>query len=86
MSAEFLLPFSRFAIFQVFVMWLTLGLFPRVVCSLAWLEMRTALAKLVWSYDWKLVNEGVDWHRNSRMLTLWQKPPLWVKVTPCTRV
>ncbi|KAK3301896.1 cytochrome P450 [Chaetomium strumarium] len=47
--------------------------------NLAWLELRTVLAKLLWTYDLKLVNEEIDWHRDSRMLTLWRKPPLWVK-------
>ncbi|KAI1205728.1 cytochrome P450 [Annulohypoxylon truncatum] len=48
--------------------------------NLAWLELRTVLAKLLWTYDMELVNNHVDWHRDSRMLTLWKKPPLWVKV------
>ncbi|KAI3322259.1 cytochrome P450 [Xylariaceae sp. AK1471] len=50
--------------------------------NLAWLELRTVLAKLLWAFKLRLVNEGVDWHRDSRMLTLWKKPPLWVKVEP----
>ncbi len=50
--------------------------------SLAWLELRTVLAKLLWTYDLKLGNEEIDWHRDSRMLTLWWKPPFWVKATP----
>lgn len=42
--------------------------------------MRTVLAKLLWTYDLELVSVDMDWHRDSRMLTLWKKPPLWVKV------
>ena len=52
--------------------------------SLAWLEMRTVLAKLMWTYDMKLMNRDVDWHRDSKMLTLWRKPPLWVQVAART--
>ncbi|KAI1098800.1 cytochrome P450 [Jackrogersella minutella] len=48
--------------------------------NLAWLEMRTVLAKLLWTYNMELVNSHIDWHRDSRMLTLWKKPPLPVKV------
>ena len=48
--------------------------------SLGWLELRTILAKLFFSYDLKLKNNDVDWHRDSRMHTLWNKPKLIVKV------
>ncbi len=59
---------------------LTRGILP--ISSLAWLELRTVLAKLLWTYDLRLVNEEIDWHRDSRMLTLWWKPLFWVKATP----
>ncbi|OTB04031.1 hypothetical protein M426DRAFT_73617 [Hypoxylon sp. CI-4A] len=48
--------------------------------NLAWLELRTVLSKLLWTYDLKMINDEVDWHRDSRMLTLWRKPALWVRV------
>lgn len=49
--------------------------------SLAWMEMRTTLAKLHYSYDLELLSKDVDWHRDSRMHTLWIKPELRVRVT-----
>ena len=43
--------------------------------------MRTTLAKLHYEYDLELLSTDVDWLRDSRMHTLWQKPALTVKVT-----
>ena len=51
------------------------------LCSLSWLEMRTVLAKLVWKFDFKLGKEGIDWHRDAKMVAFWNIPELWVKVT-----
>lgn len=48
--------------------------------NLAWLELRTTLAKLLWVYDLQLVDPTLDWHGESRMQTsLWQKPALMVR-------
>ncbi|KAI6081132.1 benzoate 4-monooxygenase cytochrome P450 [Hypoxylon rubiginosum] len=47
--------------------------------NLAWLDMRTILAKLVWVYDLELMNSSLDWHEESRMHTLWRKPDLMVR-------
>ena len=49
--------------------------------SLAWMELTTVIAKLLLTYDMELLNQELDWHRDSRMATLWQKPELRVKVT-----
>ena len=50
--------------------------------SLAWMEMGTILSKLLFTYDLELLNQDLDWHRDSRMATLWQKPELRVRVIP----
>lgn len=47
--------------------------------SLAWMEMRTTLAKLIWTYDCVLVDSTLDWHRDSKMNTLWKKPALMIR-------
>lgn len=52
------------------------------MASLAWMELTTVLAKLLLTYDMKLLNSELDWHRDSRMATLWQKPELRVRVIP----
>ncbi|KAL8729762.1 MAG: hypothetical protein Q9181_004890 [Wetmoreana brouardii] len=50
--------------------------------SLAWMELRTILAKMHFKYDIKLLNEHLDWNRDSEMHTLWNKPTLLVHVLP----
>ncbi|KAL2043872.1 hypothetical protein N7G274_003392 [Stereocaulon virgatum] len=51
--------------------------------SLGWLELRTILAKLHFSYNLALLDghQDVDWQRDSQMHTLWKKPKLMVKAT-----
>ncbi|KAK4210840.1 cytochrome P450 [Rhypophila decipiens] len=54
--------------------------------NLAWMELGTILAKLHWSYDLEFLNDNeLDWHRDSRMATLWVKPELMVRVRPRAR-
>ncbi|KAI1169144.1 putative cytochrome P450 [Nemania serpens] len=48
--------------------------------SLGWLELRTILCKVLWTYDLEMVDESLQWHRDSQMHTLWRKPELRVKV------
>ncbi|KAI0146309.1 putative cytochrome P450 [Xylariaceae sp. FL1272] len=48
--------------------------------SLGWMEMRTTLAKLLWTFDLEFADPVPDWHRDSRMYTLWKKPELHVRV------
>lgn len=48
--------------------------------SLGWLELRVTLAKMHYTYDLKLLNDTLDWHRDSRMHTLWKRPKLEVQV------
>ena len=51
------------------------------------MELRTILAKLHFSYDLALLDDGqdVDWQRESRMHTLWKKPKLMIKATRLRR-
>ncbi|KAL8950140.1 MAG: hypothetical protein Q9222_003817 [Ikaeria aurantiellina] len=50
--------------------------------NLAWMELRTILAKMHFKYDVKLLNEELDWNRDSEMHTLWNKPNLMVHMIP----
>lgn len=43
------------------------------------MEFRTTLAKVIWTFDLELANQDLDWHRDSRMHSLWVKPKLLVK-------
>ncbi|KAH0426616.1 benzoate 4-monooxygenase cytochrome p450 [Colletotrichum camelliae] len=47
--------------------------------SLGWMELQTIMAKIIYRYDMEPVDDTVDWHRDSRMHTLWEKPALMVK-------
>ncbi|KAI0516779.1 cytochrome P450 [Xylaria bambusicola] len=49
--------------------------------SLGWMEMRTTLAKVLWTFDLVLVDKELDWLRDSRMSTLWKKPPLKIRAS-----
>lgn len=46
------------------------------------MELNTVLAKLHWKFDLTLLNQDLDWQRDSRMHTLWKKPELRVSVRP----
>lgn len=48
--------------------------------NLAYMEMRIILAKLVWHFDWELLNQGLDWRRDSRHDLLWTKPEIRLRV------
>ncbi|KAK1977249.1 cytochrome P450 monooxygenase-like protein [Colletotrichum cereale] len=47
--------------------------------SLGWMELQTIMAKIIYRYDMEPVTDDVDWHRDSRMHTLWEKPALMVR-------
>ena len=44
--------------------------------------MRILIAKMVFLFDYELVDEKLDWERDSPATILWRKPELWTKVTP----
>ena len=48
--------------------------------SLAWFEMRSILARLLWHFDLTLCEESRGWE-NQKAYLLWDKPPLWVKLS-----
>jgi hypothetical protein len=52
------------------------------MCSLAWIEMRTIVAKVIYAYDLEWLNPAIDWHRDSEMHILWHKPQIMVKIVP----
>lgn len=52
--------------------------------NLAWLEMKLTMAKMVYSFNFQLAQEsqGKDWVEECRLLLLWKKPKLMVKLVP----
>ncbi|KAI8933199.1 hypothetical protein NX059_009836 [Plenodomus lindquistii] len=50
--------------------------------SLAWAEIRTILARLIWHFDMQLEDTKMEWEKQ-RVFILWQKGPLVVRL--CAR-
>lgn len=44
--------------------------------NLAYLEMRIAIAKVAFAYDWDFATDPGDWTANCRLTQLWKKPAL----------
>lgn len=40
------------------------------------------LARIIWNFDMKLAEGGVDWISGQKNFLLWNKPPLNVVLTP----
>ncbi|KAL5375074.1 hypothetical protein DPSP01_011490 [Paraphaeosphaeria sporulosa] len=50
--------------------------------NLAYLELRIILAKMVWAYEWEMVDKDVDWVRDNKMYLLWKKPEMKMRFHP----
>ncbi|KAL5403457.1 hypothetical protein PMIN06_009756 [Paraphaeosphaeria minitans] len=50
--------------------------------NLAYLELRVILAKMVWAYEWEMVDKDVDWIRDNKMYLLWKKPEMKMRFHP----
>jgi len=48
---------------------------------MAWMELRILVAKMVFLFDFKLIDDNLDWDRDGLCFRLWQKPDLWTNVT-----
>lgn len=44
--------------------------------------MRTILARLVFNFDLSIAPGMEDWMKTQKVYSMWQKPPLWVHLTP----
>lgn len=53
----------------------------RNLFSLAYVEMKLILARVVWNFDMELDATSKDW-ANQKMFILWDKPALMVRLTP----
>ena len=49
---------------------------------MAWMELRIIIAKMVFLFDFELIDDKLDWDRDGTCFVLWQKPDLMTKVTP----
>jgi hypothetical protein len=50
--------------------------------SMAWMELRTLIAKMVFLFDYELVDDKLDWELDSPAYILRLKPELWVRGIP----
>lgn len=47
--------------------------------------MRLIIAKMIWSFDMSLEPESANWIKACKVMTLWAKPELMVRVTEVAR-
>ncbi|KAJ5058638.1 cytochrome P450 [Bipolaris maydis] len=47
--------------------------------NFAYMEINLILSKMLWKYDMDLVNNNLDWERESRLHVMWWKPALMVR-------
>lgn len=50
--------------------------------SLAYAEMRLILSKIIFNFDLRLADNSEDWLEKQRAYFLWDKPGLYVHLTP----
>lgn len=63
------------------------GMGPRICLgqSLAYAEMKLILARLVWNFDWDLVDKDVVWPLTMKIYAAWDRKPLFVNLKPVVR-
>lgn len=49
---------------------------------MAWMELRILITKIVFLFNFELVDDTLDWGRDVQTLVLWEKPDLMTIVTP----
>lgn len=49
---------------------------------MAYAEIRLTLAKLLWNFDFELVDDDDRWLTEQKVYLIWEKPPLMVKFRP----
>ncbi|GME23362.1 putative cytochrome p450 monooxygenase protein [Neofusicoccum parvum] len=53
--------------------------------NLAYAEMRTILARVIYNFDMKLAEDSQDWMGKQKIFLLWEKGPLNVYLTPASQ-
>lgn len=54
----------------------------RDTTSLAMLELRLILAKIIWKFDMRLMDDDLDWVKENKNYVFWEKPALPVQFSP----
>lgn len=50
--------------------------------SLAMMELRLVMSKLLWHFDFEIVNRDMIWEKDQTAYIAWQKPQLVLQLTP----
>ncbi|KAI8290849.1 Trichothecene C-15 hydroxylase [Colletotrichum sp. SAR 10_98] len=50
--------------------------------NLAYIEMRTILARVIWNFEMRLADESKSWTQGQQAWVVWEKPELMVCLTP----
>ena len=53
--------------------------------SLAYIEMRIILARVLWNFDMRIADDSRDWVAKQRIFNFWEKGPLNAFLTPVAR-
>ncbi|KAI1075503.1 cytochrome P450 [Whalleya microplaca] len=53
--------------------------------NLAYAEMRLILARVIYNFDMTLADESRGWMKNQKAYSLWDKPPLYMHLTPVAK-
>lgn len=48
--------------------------------NLAYAEMRLIMARMAWNFEFELMPQSYDWTEGQKVFTVFQKPPLSMKL------
>jgi hypothetical protein len=71
------LSWAQVSLHSFFVAFAALCSFP--LFSLAMIELRIILAKIIWTYDFRLTDDNLDWDAANKSYVFWDKPQLPVQ-------
>ena len=53
--------------------------------TLAWLETKVILARILYNFDLELCEESKGWLEGQKSIIFWDRPQVMVKLTPALR-
>lgn len=55
------------------------------VYSLAYVEMRMILARMIWNFDMELQEDSLAWDKKTKVFIIWDKVSMHVRLSPVIR-
>ena len=55
------------------------------VYSLAYVEMRMILARMIWNFDMELQEDSLAWDKKRKVFLIWDKNSMHVRLSPVIR-